>query len=129
MAETTAISQTQETVPAPRREITLIPPVDVFEDENGLNLHADLPGVAPDQLDVRVDRNTLTIEGKAVIETPEGMEALYAEVRSPHYRRSFTLSSELEPEKIEARLKDGVLQLYIPKRESARPRKIQIKVA
>jgi len=129
MAETTAISQTQETVPAPRREITLIPPVDVFEDENGLNLYADLPGVAPDQLDVRVDRNTLTIEGKAVIETPEGMEALYAEVRSPHYRRSFTLSSELEPEKIEARLKDGVLQLYIPKRESARPRKIQIKVA
>ncbi len=129
MAETTAISQTQETVPAPRREIVLIPPVDVFEDENGLNLYADLPGVAPDRLDVRVDRNTLTIEGKAVIETPEGMEALYAEVRSPHYRRSFTLSSELEPEKIEAKLKDGVLQLYIPKRESARPRKIQIKVA
>ncbi len=129
MAETTAISQAQETVPAPRREITLIPPVDVFEDENGLNLYADLPGVAPDQVDVRVDQNTLTIEGKAVIETPEGMEALYAEVRSPHYRRSFTLSSELEPEKIEAKLKDGVLQLYIPKRESARPRKIQIKVA
>ncbi len=129
MAETTAISQIQETVPAPRREITLIPPVDVFEDENGLNLYADLPGVAPDQLDVRVDRNTLTIEGKAVIETPEGMEALYAEVRSPHYRRSFTLSSELEPEKIEAKLKDGVLRLYIPKRESARPRKIQVKVA
>ncbi|HEB78276.1 MAG TPA: Hsp20/alpha crystallin family protein [Methylothermaceae bacterium] len=129
MAETTAISQTQETIPATRREVTLIPPVDVFEDENGLNLYADLPGVAPDQLDVRVDQNTLTIEGKAVIPTPEGMEALYAEVRSPHYRRSFTLSSELEAEKIEAKLKDGVLHLYIPKRESARPRKIQVKVA
>lgn len=129
MAETTAISPARETVPAPRREITLIPPVDVFEDENGLTLYADLPGVAPDQVDVSVDRNTLTIEGKAAIETPEGMEALYAEVRSPHYRRSFTLSSELEAEKIEAKLKDGVLQLYVPKRESAKPRKIQVKVA
>jgi HSP20 family molecular chaperone IbpA len=58
---------------------------------------------------------------------PEGMEALYAEVHSTLYRRSFTLSSELETDKIEANLKDGVLTLRIPKRAELRPRKIEIR--
>jgi HSP20 family molecular chaperone IbpA len=54
------------------------------------------------------------------------MEALYADVRVTHYRRSFTLSGELEPDKIEASLKDGVLTVRIPKRAELRPRKIEV---
>jgi HSP20 family molecular chaperone IbpA len=55
------------------------------------------------------------------------MEALYADVRVTHYRRSFTLSGELEPDKIEASLKDGVLTVRIPKRAELRPRKIEVR--
>jgi HSP20 family molecular chaperone IbpA len=67
------------------------------------------------------------VEGNAEISMPEGMEALYAEVYSTLYRRSFTLSSELETDKIDANLKDGVLTVRIPKRAELRPRKIDIR--
>ena len=72
------------------------------------------------------DRNSVVIEDEAAIETPSGMEALYADVRSTRYRRSFVLSSELESDRIEAKLKDGVLSLRIPKRAEYTPRKIQV---
>jgi HSP20 family protein len=58
---------------------------------------------------------------------PEGIEPLYAEVHSTHYRRSFTLSGELEPEKTQANLKDGVLTLRIPKRAELRRRRIEVR--
>jgi len=57
------------------------------------------------------------------------MQALHAEVRSKLYRRSFALSSELDPDAIAAKLKDGVLTLHIPKRAEVRPRKVEVKVA
>jgi HSP20 family molecular chaperone IbpA len=57
---------------------------------------------------------------------PEGMEALFAEVRATHFRRSFTLSRELETDKINAQMKDGVLTLKIPKRAELQPRKIEV---
>jgi HSP20 family protein len=60
--------------------------------------------------------------------TPAGMEPNYAEVRVPRYRRSFTLSRELDGGRIEAQLKDGVLRLRIPKQEHAQPRRVSIKV-
>ena len=60
---------------------------------------------------------------------PQDMEALYADVRSLRYQRTFTLSSELETDKVEASLKDGVLTLRIPKRAELRPRKIEVKAA
>jgi HSP20 family molecular chaperone IbpA len=83
--------------------------------------------VSRDRLTVQVDRDTLLIEGEAKIQVPEGMNALYADVRSTRYRRSFTLSSELKSEAIEANLKDGVLSVRIPKREEAKPRKIEVR--
>jgi len=87
----------------------------------------DMPGVSKERLSVQTDNNSLTIEGDVQIAMPEGMEALYAEVHSTHYRRSFTLSGELEPEKAEANLKDGVLTLRIPKRSELRPRRIEVR--
>lgn len=112
-----------------REQPFVIPPVDVFENESGITLLADLPGVAREQLGVRVDGETLTIEATAAIEGPQNMELVYGEAQFPTYRRSFTLSRELDSERIEASLKDGVLRLAIPKIEEARPRRIEVRAA
>ncbi|MGD8909155.1 MAG: Hsp20/alpha crystallin family protein [Chromatiales bacterium] len=105
------------------------PAVDIFEDDTGITVQADLPGVSRERLDVQIDRDNLAIEGKAKIPMPEGLEAIYADVQSTRYQRSFTLSHELDGEKAEASLKDGVLTLRIPKREQFQPRKIEVSLA
>jgi len=112
-----------------RADMALIPPVDVIEDSTGITLRADLPGVPKDKLNLQVEADTLTIEGEVGIPMPEGMEASYAEVSVPRFRRVFTLSKELDSGKVSAEFKHGVLNLRIPKAEHAQPRRIQIKVA
>ena len=107
----------------------MIPRVDVLEDQTGITLLADLPGVAREALEIHVEGDSLTIEGTVSTVAPESMQAAYAEVRVPRYRRSFTLSRELDGGRIEAQLKDGVLRLRIPKQEHAQPRRVSIKVA
>ena len=106
------------------REVVLRPAVDIYEDSAGITVKADLPGVSRDRLDVQVDGNNLTIE--AVIDMPEGMEALYADVDATRFRRSFTLSNELEADKIGAEMNNGELTLRLPKRAEVQPRKIEI---
>ncbi|MDJ0871143.1 MAG: Hsp20/alpha crystallin family protein [Gammaproteobacteria bacterium] len=101
------------------REGTVSTPVDIFEDAEGIARTADMPGVSKDRLNIEVDRDTMLVEGQAHIDMPESMEALYADVRSTHYRRSFALSGELETDSIAASLKDGVLSLRMPKRAEA----------
>ena len=108
-------------------DVYIRPAVDVYEDAEGITLTADLPGVSPERLDIQVDGDTLSIEGQAFIDMPEGMQALHADVKSTRFRRSFTLSSELDSEKINAGMKDGVLTLKVPKRAELQPRKIEIK--
>ena len=105
----------------------VLPPVDVFEDETGITLTADLPGVSKERLGVKVNGDNLLIEGDVSVPAPQEMELLYAEMLASSYRRSFTLSRELDASKIEANLKDGVLKLRIPKAEEAKPRRIEIK--
>jgi len=112
-----------------RDQAYVTPRVDVLEDDAGITLFADMPGVAKDALDVKVEGESLTIEGAVSTATPQAMEASYAEVRVPRYRRSFTLSRELDTGRIEASLKDGVLKLRIPKQEQAQPRRISVNVA
>jgi HSP20 family protein len=104
----------------------VVPPVDVFEDESGITLLADLPGVSRDRLGVRVDGDTLLVEATASTTGPREMQLVYGETQYPSYRRQFTLSRELDASRIEAVLKDGVLKLSIPKLEEARPRRIEI---
>jgi HSP20 family protein len=104
----------------------VLPRVDVFEDESGITLLADLPGVPRDQLELKVEGDTLLVEGTVRPQTPEGLEAVYAEVRVPCFRRSFTLSRELDTQQIDANLKDGVLTLRIPKQAHAQPRRIAV---
>jgi HSP20 family molecular chaperone IbpA len=105
----------------------MLPPVDIFEDDSGITLQADMPGVARDKLDIRVDRDSLSITGELDIAVPEGMDALYADVRYTRYERSFALSRELDGDNVQASLKDGVLNLRIPKRAEHQPRKIEVR--
>jgi HSP20 family protein len=107
-------------------ESTLRPPVDIYETSDGITLQADMPGVSKDQLNLRVEGNSLLVEGTIGIAPQEQMTALHAEVRSTLYRRSFVLSHELETGKIEANLKDGQLTVRIPKRAELRPRRIEV---
>ncbi|MCM2253473.1 MAG: Hsp20/alpha crystallin family protein [Ramlibacter sp.] len=106
----------------------VVPPVDVFEDESGITLLADLPGVSRDRLGVRVDGESLILEATASTAQPENMQLVYGEAHYPSYRRQFTLSRELDTSRIEATLKDGVLRLGIPKMEEAKPRRIDVRV-
>ncbi|HEX6017036.1 MAG TPA: Hsp20/alpha crystallin family protein [Burkholderiaceae bacterium] len=108
----------------PQRAV--LPAVDVYEDESGITLLADMPGVPREQLELKVEGDTLSIEGAVRALTPEGLEAVYAEVRVPRYRRSFTLSRELDSTHIDASLKDGVLTLRVPKQAHAQPRRISV---
>jgi HSP20 family molecular chaperone IbpA len=114
---------------ARRDEPVLLPPVDIVEDDGGITVYADLPGVPKDKLAVRADSESLTIEGEISLGLPEKMQAVHAEIQAPRYRRSFALSRELDTEKSEAVFKDGVLRLRIPKVEQAKPRRIEVKVA
>jgi HSP20 family molecular chaperone IbpA len=104
----------------------LLPPVDVIEDANGLTLRADLPGVPKDRLSVHVDGDRLTIEGEMGLEMPKDMEASHVEVALPRYRRVFALSRELDPERLNAELKNGVLTLRIEKAQHALARRIEV---
>jgi HSP20 family molecular chaperone IbpA len=116
------MQQTPENVP------TLRPPVNIYEDAEGITVEADMPGVSRDRLQLRVDKDQLLVEGDVQFTMPEGMEALYADVHATRFSRSFTLSRELDTDNIDASLKDGVLRLRIPKRAEVLPRKIEVRV-
>ena len=112
-----------------RDEAIMMPPVDVIEDSGGITLYADLPGVPKDGLRLQVESDTLTIEGDVLLALAEGMEANHVEVSLPRFKRVFTLSKELDSNKVAAEFNQGVLKLRIPKLEHMLPRKVQIKVA
>lgn len=131
MAATQEVTTKQTTTPEPskaREDLPVLrPPVDIFEDAHGIMVQAEMPGVSKERLNVHADRNSLTIEGDAVLEMPSGMEAIYADVQATRYARSFVLSGELETDAIDAKLKDGVLTIRIPKRREFRPRKVEVR--
>ena len=112
---------------APTTESALRPAVDIYETGEGIILQADMPGVSKERLSLRVEGNNLLVEGTIGIAPQEQMTALYADVRSTVYRRSFALSNELEADKIDATLKDGFLTVRIPKRAELRARRIEVR--
>ena len=118
--------QVTRTATEQEQQRSVLPAVDVFEDARGITLLADMPGVPRGQLELKIEDDALLIEGAVQPLAPEGLEAVYAEVRVPRYRRSFTLSRELDTARIEANLKDGVLTLRIPKQAHAQPRRIAV---
>lgn len=109
--------------------LVMAPAVDVVEDASGITLYADMPGVPKDKLGVRVEGDTLTLEGEIDLPLASGVEASHAEVRYPRYLRMFTLGKELDSGRVAAEFRHGVLKLQIPKAEHAKPRKIEVQVS
>ncbi len=126
MTENTAIAKPAETS---RKPEAMLPPVDVIEDASGITLYADLPGVPRDKLSLSVEADNLSIEGEVALALPEGMAASHAEIGLPRFRRVFTLSKELDRDKVSAEFNNGVLKLRIPKAEHLQPRRIEVKAA
>lgn len=108
--------------------MVMLPPINVTEDSAGITLFADIPGVAKDKLSLQVEADMLAIEGEVSLNTPQGMDTTHVEVSLPRYRRVFTLSKELDCDKVSAGFNQGVLKLRIPKAEHAQARKVEIKV-
>ena len=119
---------TRESTSTQRAEPALLPPVDVIEDSSGITLYADMPGVPKDRLQLRVEGDQLTLEGEMALAVPAGTEPSHAEVQLSRYRRTFTLSKELDADKVSAELSQGVLRVRIPKAEHAQPRRISVQL-
>ncbi|SHH21040.1 Hsp20/alpha crystallin family protein [Massilia sp. CF038] len=107
----------------------LTPPVDVIEDAGGITLLADIPGVSRENLHLRLEAHSLTIEGALSLDIPQDMQSRYAEVRHQHYERTFALSRDLDGAQATAELAQGVLKIRIPKTQQAAPRKIPVSAA
>ncbi len=115
-----------------KREITrhpeayVTPLTDIYEEENGLYVMVDLPGVNKEGLKLRVENDILTIEGH--ISSDKDKTYLLREYEPSNYFRQFELSDSFDQEKINAELKNGVLSVFLPKAEALKPREIEVKI-
>lgn len=116
-------SHAEQTKPGP----VFNPAVDIFETEQSITVLADLPGVKPEDLDIDLHDDVLTIVGNIVPDKTEGETLLLREYETGKYIRKFNLSEVIDQSKIKAELLDGVLRLNLPKVEKAQPRKITVK--
>ena len=104
-----------------------IPPTDIYETPDSIVVLAEMPGAVPESVDLTLDRRVLTIRARAQDHAHPGYQEVYSEYSDGDYERVFTLSEEIDRERIEASYKEGVLRLVLPKAEGARPRKIELK--
>ena len=118
-------SAAPETPRPPRQVYT--PALDIYETLEGLVLEADLPGVLPNHLEIRVEDNVLHLYGKVTWPVATEARMLHEEVREEDFYRSFILSDEVETEQITADFSEGVLKLTLPKAPKAKPRKIEVR--
>jgi HSP20 family protein len=105
---------------------TYIPRFDIVETEDGLTLHGDMPGVTPENLEVRFENEHLTILGK-VESRHQNREYVYGEYGIGDYYREFHVNDVVHAEKISAELKNGVLTVHLPKTEASKPKRIEVK--
>ena len=128
MSEKADIATRKEVLPEERRELpTVSPVVDIYENDEEILLHADMPGVAKEDLRVHIDNGTLDIAGAR--EMKRFGAADWEEFGDVEYRRTFSVPQTIDIERIDAELKNGVLELHLPKSEAARPRVIEIKAS
>src|SRR4030095_12055182 len=110
-----------------QQDVCVAPRVDIYETRDGLVVLADLPGVAKEALEVRVDRNVLTIRGHARHVVPG--EVTYREYDLVNFFRQFERNDTVDQRHITADLKSGVLTVHVPKAQEAKPRQIEVQVA
>lgn len=115
-------------VDLPRSVVPAFPPVNVWEDENGFYVEAELPGMTREQLQISVThRNQLTLQGERPVEEFEKGRWHRRERGFGRFQRVLKLPAPVDADRVEAKLENGVLQLTLPKSEEARPRKIAVK--
>lgn len=132
MAETTKEMQkkeaaTPEGVERTRPRKVYTPAVDILERKDDIVVTADMPGVDEKTVDITLEKNVLTIYGMVEPQFPEGQRLVLSEYGIGDYQRAFTLSEEVDRERIQASVKNGVLKLVLPKAAAARTRKIEVK--
>jgi len=128
MKETTIPVKTQKHIPDTRDSSkTLRPPVDIFETNDGLTVIADLPGVQKEDVQIQIENDILTI--KATAKSNLTIDPTYREFELYPYFRQFQLSDKVDQENIKAEMKNGVLIIHLPKKESAKPKQIPITVS
>ncbi len=120
-----APAEQERTKPGP----VFIPAVDIFESEQALTLMADMPGVEPGSVDVDLKDGVLTLTSEAVDPAGAKERPLSREYHYGRYYRQFSLSELIDQDRIEAKMKDGVLELILPKAAKAQPRKISVSQA
>lgn len=108
---------------------TFVPRVDIYETREALFLVADMPGVDDKSVDVELEKNILTISGRVENSKVKDYSLVFSEYEVGDYERTFTLSDEIDREKIKATVKQGVLRLELPKAEKVKPQKITISAA
>ena len=119
-----AVAEKQTT---PVAELPFVAPdVNIYENEDGYILQADMPGVTKEGVEITLEGNTLTFTGRRHGETVAG-SVLYRETRGLNFRRVFELDPAIDVGRISAEMRQGVLTLTLPKAEHVKPRKIEIK--
>lgn len=103
-----------------------VPRVDIYETDEAIHLVADIPGADENSIDITLEKNILTIDANVHAEKPQDYSITYAEYGIGGFRRKFTLSNEIDQEKIVAEVKDGVLKLQLPKSQKV-TQKISVK--
>nr|ADI87695.1 molecular chaperone [uncultured Nitrospirae bacterium MY2-3C] len=122
-------AETAEGVERTRARKVYNPLVDIIERSNDILVIADVPGVDENSVDITLEKNVLTINGYVEPEGQEKLRLAYAEYGIGDYQRSFTLSDEVDRNAIEATVKDGILRIVLPKAETVKTRKIEVKTA
>lgn len=117
------VESKQESTVATR---AFLPVTDIFETDQSLTVVLEMPGVSKKDVEVGVENDVLTIEGRIDFSKYDGLQPLYTEYNIGNYSRSFQISSKVEQEGIRAEMKDGVIKLVLPKAEKAKPRRINV---
>lgn len=126
MSDRADIIRKEESNPEITRQIqTLTPTVDIYENDDELLLHADMPGVIKDDITVNIENGKLSLTGLRKLNVSGS--AQWEEFGEVEYHRTFSVPQTINIEKVNAELKDGVLRLHLPKSEAAKPRQIEIK--
>lgn len=108
---------------------TFRPATDIFERDDVVTLMIDMPGVAPEGVDVSVENRSLIVRGTIDAPVPDGYRRIYAEYAPGTFERAFSLPDTLDADGIEASHKNGVLTLTLKKSEAAKPKQIKVKAA
>lgn len=120
---TTAASSPETVSEAP----TLTPPTDIIETKDAVIMLLDMPGADPESLDVALESQELRVSARSTSSVPPGYTLMHAEYRDGNYERAFTLSDQIDSERVEAVFKDGVLRLTLPKAGPSQAKRIEVK--